>query len=553
MFPTVPRCFRRSICTSATLPSSRTATRVSRSEAETRSAFGTRGVYAGGSLDVHVRLDRDVEDEQDDENRPAAVARVPREGQRACDEEAVEREKDRDAHEPPLLGERREDEVGVADGQETEPALGSLLPALAEDAARADRDSGLPDLVARAPRGEVRIEERADPVLLVVLQEEPRPSDGERRRHDEDGPPAPGEAAEEERREEERQIRERDAEVRLQHDENHRHSDGRYQRPDRSRAQESAVVVLEDPREEKRDRDARELRGLELEPAAHLEPRLRPDDPLAEDREEEKHEEREPVKARRVLQEDAVVDREEDAGGDEAEDREKNLLAGEIPARSSRGCRDDHRDADRREGEREKEDAQVDPPGEDLGQPRHRSVRLRSRVAHRARGERREQLGLPAAALGDPVLREARRERSSDRRSVLAVLHEDDDDDFRVVLRREAREPAVIAQLLGKEVTLLRFLLSDDLNGTGLAAEIEAGHARGVRGTTGHVHDAPEALDDRLVRAGRVRDRLLRLGAIDEALARAHVLADMEEVRRRKGSVRVRDAGHAARDLQRGH
>src|SRR5450756_782765 len=329
MFPTVPRCFRRSICTSATLPSSRTATRVSRSEAETRSSFGTRGVYAGGSLDVHVppvrdgqhepdhaprrdergaavgderqrdarrghdadvhrdiheRLDRDVEDEQDDENRPAAVARVPREREGACDEEAVEREKDRDAHEPPLLGERREDEVGVADGQETEPALGSLLPALAEDAARADRDSGLPDLVARAPRGEVRIEERADPVLLVVLQEEPRPSDGERPRHDEDGPPAPGEAAEEERREEERQIRERDAEVRLQHDENHRHADGRGQRPDRARAQERAVVVLEDPRQEQRDRDPRELRRLELEPAAHLDPRFRPRDPRAEHR-----------------------------------------------------------------------------------------------------------------------------------------------------------------------------------------------------------------------------------------------------------------------------
>src|SRR5664280_2825163 len=128
MFPTVPRCFRRSICTSATLPSSRTATRVSRSEAETRSSFGTRGVYprppgdpashvdvaavragenqshhaprrdergptirdewqrnagrghdADVHRDVHERLGRDVEDEEQDEHRPAAVARVARE------------------------------------------------------------------------------------------------------------------------------------------------------------------------------------------------------------------------------------------------------------------------------------------------------------------------------------------------------------------------------------------------------------------------------------------------------------------------------------------
>src|ERR1019366_10610320 len=116
----------------------------------------------------------------------------------------------------------------------------------------------------------------------------------------------------------------------------------------------------------------------------------------------------------------------------------------------------------------------------------------------------------------------------------------------RVVPWREARDPAVIAQLHGKEVALPRFLLSDDLNGAGLAAEIEAGHARDVRGAAGHVHDTPEALDERLARAGRVRDRLLGLGAIDEALAPAHVLADVKEVRRRKGSVRVPDAGHAA-------
>src|ERR1035438_7487666 len=88
--------------------------------------------------------------------------------------------------------------------------------------------------------------------------------------------------------------------------------------------------------------------------------------------------------------------------------------------------------------------------------------------AHRARGARREQLGRPAAALCDPVLREARRERSGGRRSMLAVLHEDDGDDFRVVPRREAREPAVVSQLLGKEGALLRFLLSPDPNGTGL-------------------------------------------------------------------------------------
>src|SRR5512143_193257 len=223
MFPTVPRCLRRSICTSATRPSSRTATRVSRSDEETRSSFGTRGVYprpakAPGSdvdvspvrdgedqpehaprrdergpavrderqrdagrgedadvhRDVHERLRRDVEDEEQDEHRPAAVARVAREREPSRDEKAIEREEDRDARKPPLLGQGRENEVRVPHGQEAEPALRAALPALAEDAPGADRDPGLPHLIAGAARREVRVEERANPILLVVLQKEPR-------------------------------------------------------------------------------------------------------------------------------------------------------------------------------------------------------------------------------------------------------------------------------------------------------------------------------------------------------------------------------------------
>src|ERR1035441_8180347 len=220
-------------------------------------------------------------------------------------------------------------------GREAGPVRRPRLPPLAKKAAGADRDPRLPYLVAGTARREVRVEERADPVLLVILQEEPRAADRERPAHDEDGPPAPRDSAEEEGRGEKRQVREREAQIRLKEDEDDRHADGRADRGDRARTQERAVVVLEDPCEEKRDRDARELRRLELKAAAHLEPRLRPGNPLAEDREQEKHEERESVKTRRVLQEDAVVDREEDAGGDEAEDREKNLLAGEISARSS--------------------------------------------------------------------------------------------------------------------------------------------------------------------------------------------------------------------------
>ena len=134
---------------------------------------------------------------------------------------------------------------------------------------------------------------------------------------------------------------------------------------------------------------------------------------------------------------------------------------------------------------------------------------------------------------------------------MLAVLREDGHGDLGVVLRREGDEPAVVAQLLGKEVPLLRLLLADDLDRARLAAHVDARDARAVRGPAGLVHDAPEAVEDDVAREARPRDGLLHGGPVDEALARAHVLADVEEVGRREGAVRVRDPADAARELER--
>jgi hypothetical protein len=67
-----------------------------------------------------------------------------------------------------LLGEDREDEVGVLDRQQAEGVLGAVGQALAEEATRADGDLGLVELVAGALDVRERIEERGQPCLLVV-------------------------------------------------------------------------------------------------------------------------------------------------------------------------------------------------------------------------------------------------------------------------------------------------------------------------------------------------------------------------------------------------
>ena len=197
-----------------------------------------------------------------------------------------------DAGEAALLGEGREDEVGVPDGEEAEPALGPLLPALADDAAGADGDPRLADLVAGAAGREVGVEEGADAVLLVVLQDEPRGARGEDAREEERRPEPARKAAQEEGPEEEGGVGESHAEVGLEEDEAHREGDDADERADRLRGEQGAVVVLEDPGEEEDGRDPRELRRLELEAAEEADPRLRPRDRRSEDRQPDERQER---------------------------------------------------------------------------------------------------------------------------------------------------------------------------------------------------------------------------------------------------------------------
>ena len=107
------------------------------------------------------------------QERAEAVAVGDRRGDAEDHDQRVEQEQRHRAHEAELLGERGEDEVGVLFGQEVQPGLGALHEAAPREAARAERDLGLGDVVAGAERVGVGVEEGEDAGELVFLDELP--------------------------------------------------------------------------------------------------------------------------------------------------------------------------------------------------------------------------------------------------------------------------------------------------------------------------------------------------------------------------------------------
>ena len=106
-------------------------------------------------------------------------------------------------------------------------ALAALQKALAEEPARAERDLGLQDVVAGAERVAVRIEERINPVLLVIAQKMPDPGQSGRRgdRRQQEEPQAhPGD---EEQDRAAHQQHDRRAEIGLLEDQRSRHDNHR--------------------------------------------------------------------------------------------------------------------------------------------------------------------------------------------------------------------------------------------------------------------------------------------------------------------------------------
>ena len=112
------------------------------------------------------------------------VASVEGDAQGAPDQDQVEQQDDGDADKAEFLPRHGEDEVRVVFGQETQLALGSLHPALAEEHAAADGDFRLDDVVPGAVGIQFGVQKDADPVALVLMEQVPE----KRRAAGADGP-----------------------------------------------------------------------------------------------------------------------------------------------------------------------------------------------------------------------------------------------------------------------------------------------------------------------------------------------------------------------------
>src|SRR5207244_8821843 len=105
-------------------------------------------------------------------------------------------ERHEDADKPLLLGQHREDEIVVGNGEKPQLALRPLLEALSAYSTRPDGDARLDLLVPSPLRILSRIEKGRDSGFLVVLQREPprnrRREKGPQHQHAEDAKAQPG-------------------------------------------------------------------------------------------------------------------------------------------------------------------------------------------------------------------------------------------------------------------------------------------------------------------------------------------------------------------------
>src|SRR5829696_9178204 len=120
--------------------------------------------------DVHERLEQEHRGEPRTEQRPERVPGLPGAGEDAPQQGAEQHEDDNRADEPELLGQDREDEVALLDRKELAARLRPVRESRAEQPARSDRDLRLLHLPPRALRVGSGVQEREDPVLLVVAQ-----------------------------------------------------------------------------------------------------------------------------------------------------------------------------------------------------------------------------------------------------------------------------------------------------------------------------------------------------------------------------------------------
>ena len=255
--------------------------------------------------------------------------------QRAQHDEEIEADEQQRAEQSELLADDGEHEVGGALGQELELSLCTAQKAFAGDAARADGDGRLDDVVARAERIGLRIEEGEHALALVVVQQVPAAPSGRGGRdaqQSDDPDPQPREQHHQRTAHQDQQAR---AEVWLDDGQRRRQQDHRGER------QQGAPVgrqrpLVQIPRAGHGHRELHDLRGLEAH-EAEVQPALRALADVADEIDDDQQHEPEDVQPRR----DAAQEPRLELGADQHQrraDREPRRAArhrAPVPARGT--------------------------------------------------------------------------------------------------------------------------------------------------------------------------------------------------------------------------
>src|SRR4051812_37073038 len=120
------------------------------------------------------------------------AAAAQRDRKPITDHQGVEREQAQAAGKAELLGQGREDEIGLLFRQEAQMALAAIEKTSAQETARAERYFRLQNVITGAQRVALRIKKGIDPVLLVVAEKMPSGRKGGRgaERHQREEPQA---------------------------------------------------------------------------------------------------------------------------------------------------------------------------------------------------------------------------------------------------------------------------------------------------------------------------------------------------------------------------
>src|SRR5690606_13243539 len=184
----------------------------------------------------------------------------------------VQPDQEQHAQQSELLGQHRQDEVGVALRNEVELRLRPVQPALALYAAGTDGDLRLDDVVAGSGRIAVGVEEGQDAVLLVRHGDEDPP--GRRRQYQGAGPgedQLPGDTSQQDDEHPGHHDHQRRASVILHQHQPHRQQDNRgtYQQILEARRQRTTGQI---PGQQHGHQELLHLGGLETREAGEVEP-----------------------------------------------------------------------------------------------------------------------------------------------------------------------------------------------------------------------------------------------------------------------------------------